>query len=159
MLHHPPSPLSRGGGSCICYSWWQKAKGKTMFFNVSASTTRWLPGAPQTAARTVINTQPGCSGGSPERLPFQVSLRTERPCPLHHWGVGLVEEARDERRPLLLGDSQRGPILASHGSLEQWVRTDFPLSPRAPGPAQDRPRDFSLLYQAGHPGWHAVPRG
>lgn len=79
--------------------------------------------------------------------------------PFHHWGVGLVEEARDERRPLLLGDSQRGPILPSHGSLEQWVRTDFPLGPRAPGPAQGRPRDFSLPYQAGHPGWHAVPQG
>lgn len=54
-------------------------------FSVSlpASTTCWLPGAPQTAARIVIGTQPArCYGGSPERLPFQVSLRTERPCPL-----------------------------------------------------------------------------
>lgn len=104
-----------------------------MFFNVSASTTRWLPGAPQTATRIVINTQPGCSGGSPEHLPFQVSLRTERPCPLHHWGVGLVEEARDERRPLLLGDSQRGPILPSHGSLEQWGQDGLPTQSPGPG--------------------------
>lgn len=45
-----------------------------------------------------------------------------------------------------------GSILPSHGSLEQWVRTGFPLSPQARG-------QLSLLYQAGRPEWRAVPQG
>lgn len=88
--HPPPAGPSSGGSFCICYSWRQKAKGKTLFFSVCVSTTRWLPGASQTATTMVICTRPAqCHSGFPETLPFGVSNRTERLCQFPPWGVGL----------------------------------------------------------------------
>lgn len=73
---HPPSRLSRGGGFCVCYSWRQKAKGKTVFFSVCASIPCWLPGASQIAGTTVIGTQPArCCRGFPRASSLQVSLQ------------------------------------------------------------------------------------
>lgn len=157
---HPSTclALSSGGGFCICYSWWQKAKGKTMFFSVCVSTTCWLPGASQIATTIVICTRPApCRGGFPETLPFGGLTQDREAVSFPPWGTGLWKR-RGGERPLLLGGSpQRDPILLSHGSLEQVGQDGLPTQSPGPGLAQGGPEELSLLYQAEHPGWHAVP--
>lgn len=86
--------LSSGGGFCICYSWWQKAKGKTMFFSVCVSTTCWLPEASQIATTIVICTRPApCHGGFPETLPFGGLTQDREAVSVSTMGRWLVEEA------------------------------------------------------------------
>lgn len=74
-----------------------------------------------------------------------------------HHGALACGRGVDER-PLLLGGSlPRGTILPSHGSLEQVGQDGLPTQSLGPGLAQGGPEALSLLYQAGRPGWHAVP--
>ena len=74
-----------------------------------------------------------------------------------HHGALACGRGVDEK-PLLLGGSlPRGTILPSHGSLEQVGQDGLPTQSLGPGLAQGGPEALSLLYQAGRPGWHAVP--
>lgn len=132
--------------------------GQTMFFSVCVSTTCWLPGASQIATTIVICTRPArCHGGFLETLPFRVSYRTERPCQFPPWRVGLWERREMKGHCCLVALPRGVSSCPPMGLWSKWVRTGFPLSPWGPGLPQGGPEDFSLPYQAGRPGWHAVP--
>lgn len=116
---------------CICYSWRQKAKGKTMFLSVCVSTTCWLPGASQIATM-----HRACS--VPRWLPRDSSLQggliqDREAMPVSTMGHWLVEEAWMKGHCCLVALSRGVPSCPPMGLWSKWVRTGFPLSPWARG--------------------------